>query len=110
MAKESSILRRTFARVLFQSLKVVWPILSGLVGLVMSLGIWVGSIEGWRWDESLYFSFVTGLTIGYGEFVPKTLLSRALSVLIGLCGILTTALLAALAVKALTAALNEIKA
>ena len=54
--------------------------------------------------ESIYFSFVTGLTIGYGDLAPKTLLTRTLAVVIGACGILLTALIAAVAVKALTTA------
>jgi hypothetical protein len=35
------------------------------------------------------------------------LLTRALAILIGVCGVLLTALLAAIAVKALTAAVDE---
>jgi hypothetical protein len=45
---------------------------------------------------------VSGLTIGYGDFAPKTLLGRALAIAIGVFGILFTALIAAVAVKALT--------
>jgi ion channel len=51
-----------------------------------------------------YFAFVSGLTIGYGDLAPKSLLTRTLAVLIGICGVLVTALVAAVAVKALTAA------
>ena len=51
--------------------------------------------------ESLYFAFVSGLTIGYGDFAPKTFVTRLLAILIGVCGVLLTALLAAIAVKAL---------
>lgn len=54
-------------------------------------------------DEALYFSFVTGLTIGYGDFVPKHFVTRLLSLLIGLSGIVLTGLVAAVAVRALNA-------
>jgi hypothetical protein len=60
-------------------------------------------MEVWRLSESLYFSFVSALTIGYGDLAPKTLLARSLAVLIGVCGVLLTALVVAVAVKALTA-------
>ena len=100
------VLRRTFARGLIGGLGIVWPILSTLVGIIVVLGISIGLIEGWAIDESLYFSFITGLTIGYGDFAPSTLLTRTLAVLIGICGLLLTALLAAIAVKALAAALD----
>jgi hypothetical protein len=53
-------------------------------------------------QDSVYFAFVSGLTIGYGDLAPKLLLTRALAIAIGVCGVLFTALLAAIAVKALT--------
>jgi len=64
----------------------------------------VGLLEGWSVQDSIYFAFVSGLTIGYGDLAPTSLLTRALAILIGVCGVLMTALLAAIAVKALTAA------
>ena len=100
-------LRRGFARGLLAGLQVVWPILSALLGLIVGLGLVVGRLEGWSLQESVYFSFVTGLTIGYGDLAPKALLTRALAVVIGACGVLLTALVAAVAVKALTIALEE---
>jgi hypothetical protein len=100
-------LRRMFMVGLLAGLRVVWPILSALLGLIVVLGFVVGLLEGWSVQESIYFSFVTGLTIGYGDLAPKTLLTRALAILIGACGILLTALVAAVAVKALTVALDS---
>jgi hypothetical protein len=98
------VLRHRFVVGLLFGLRVVWPILSVLLGLIVALGLVVGLREGWSVQESIYFSFVSGLTIGYGDLAPKTLLTRALAVLIGMCGVLLTALLAAIAVKALTVA------
>lgn len=101
MSVEARQKRRRFMRGLYAGIRVVWPILSGLLALMVGLGLLVGLFEGWSLQESAYFSFVTGLTIGYGDFAPKTLIGRVLSVCIGFCGLLTTALLAAVAVKAL---------
>lgn len=101
---DSRALRRSFLTGLVTGLRVVWPILSTLLGLIVALGLAVGLLEGWSIADSVYFSFVTGLTIGYGDLAPKTLLTRTLAVLIGACGVLLTALVAAVAVKALTAA------
>jgi len=95
-------LRRTFVEGLSRWLAVVWPILSGLLATIVVLGVIAGLYEGWSLQESVYFSFITGLTIGYGDFAPKTLFGRVLSVFIGGCGFLVTALVAAVAVKALT--------
>jgi hypothetical protein len=100
-------LRRSFIVGLVAGLRVVWPILSALLGLIVALGLTVGLLEGWSVPESIYFSFVTGLTIGYGDLAPTTLLTRILAVLIGICGILLTALVAAVAVKALTVARGD---
>jgi Na+-translocating ferredoxin:NAD+ oxidoreductase RnfE subunit len=96
-------LRHKFAVGLYSGLGVVWPIVSGLLALIAGFGVIVGRIEGWKLSESLYFAFVTGLTIGYGDFSPKTLLGRVLAVVIGILGVLLTALVAAVAVRALTA-------
>lgn len=101
-------LRRDFVSGLIYGLRVVWPILSVLLLLIAGLGIVIGLIEGWTVTESLYFSFITGLTIGYGDFVPKSLLTRVLAVLIALCGVLFTALVAAVAVKALSSDRPEV--
>ena len=90
-------------------MRVVWPILSGLLGLIVALGLVVGLREGWSIQDSIYFAFVSGLTIGYGDLAPKFLLTRVLAVVIGLCGVLVTALIAAIAVKALTEANEERK-
>ena len=100
---DSRILRRHFINGLVAGLGVVWPILSALLLLIAGLGFVVGLLEGWTIQESEYFGFVTGLTIGYGDFAPKSLLGRVLAIGIGACGVLLTALLAAVAVKALTA-------
>ena len=74
---------------------------------MIALGAVIGLRERWSIQESIYFAFVSGLTIGYGDLVPKTLLTRALAIAIGLCGVLVTALLAAVAVKALTGVTEE---
>jgi hypothetical protein len=96
-------MRRDFAAGLLVGLRVVWPVLSALLGIIVALGVVIGLIEGWSVQESIYFAFVSGLTIGYGDLAPKTLLTRVLAILIGVCGVLATALVAAVAVKALTA-------
>jgi Na+-transporting NADH:ubiquinone oxidoreductase subunit NqrD len=94
-------LRRNFLTGLSTELRVVWPILSVLLGLMIALGLVIGWREGWSVQDSIYFAFVSGLTIGYGDLAPKFLLTRGLAILIGVCGVLLTALLAAIAVRAL---------
>ena len=101
---DSRTLRRRFVAGMVAGLRVVWPILSVLLGLIITLGLVVGRLEGWSIHEAVYFAFVSALTIGYGDLAPKLLFTRLLAILIGVCGVVLTALLAAIAVKALTAA------
>ena len=102
-------MRRQFLVGLRDGLSVIWPILSILLSLMVGLGIVISLIEGWPLVDGLYFAFVSGLTIGYGDLVPKTLLSRTLAICIGFNGILLTGLVAAVAVQALTAALQKVR-
>ena len=57
--------------------------------------------------DALYFTFVTGLTIGYGDIVPRQALARALAIGIGICGFFLTGLIAGIAVYAMREALTD---
>jgi len=100
-------MRRIFFWALFHNLRIIWPILSGVFVVVVSLGILIAYIEEWRVSDALYFTFVTGLTIGYGDLTPKNGVARFLSVVIGFSGIIVTGLVAAVAVKALDATAHD---
>jgi len=104
---DSRAMRRAFLAHFWGALRVVWPILSVLLGLMVALGIAVGLIEDWPLRDSVYFTFVSGLTIGYGDLVPKTLLARTLAIAIGITGVLLTSLIAAIGVQALLAASRD---
>jgi hypothetical protein len=86
---------------LWNGVKVVWPILSGLLGMMVALGVVISWLEGWTLFDGGYFAFVSGLTIGYGDLVPKQPLSRVLAIGIGLTGVLMVGLIVAIAVAAL---------
>lgn len=94
-------MRRLFFTTLVKQLRVIWPILSGVVLVMTGCGLVIWRIEDWRLDEALYFTFVTGLTIGYGDFTPKHVSARILSLVIGFAGIVLTGIVAAITVKAL---------
>lgn len=105
--KISKILRRRFALELWRGLVVVGPVLTGLLLLIAALGQVVAVQEGWPLEDGLYFSFVTGLTIGFGDLVPKTGLARAVAMAIGLAGIVLTGIVVAVAVQALRVAIDS---
>jgi len=90
-----------FFRYVFRIIKFIWPIFSSLLILIMLLGLVIGLREGWAIGDSLYFSFITAFTIGYGDFAPKYPLTKILAVVIGVVGFLFTGILVAIAVEAL---------
>lgn len=100
-------LRRRFLLALWMELRVIWPILSELIVVQLALGIFVGYLEGWSASDATYFTFVTGLTIGYGDLVPVRLGARLIAVAIGFSGILLTGLVAAVGVRALQLATGD---
>jgi Ion channel len=104
---QPKVMRRRFLVALRGELQVIWPILSGLLVWKLALGLVIGFLERWRPGDAVYFTFVTGLTIGYGDLVPQRGLSRILAVLIGILGILLTGLVVAIGVRALQAAANS---
>jgi len=97
----STELRRRFLKAFWQELRVIWPILTGLIGVQLGLGMLVGLREGWPMSDAAYFTFVTGLTIGYGDLVPVHFGTRLIALVIGFSGILLTGLVAAVGVRAL---------
>jgi hypothetical protein len=100
-------MRRRFLLAILRQGRLLWPILSGLGLAMAALGTVIGRIEGWGFGEALYFTFVTGLTIGYGDVTPKHLVGRLLALIIGLAGIVLTGLIAAISVQALRSAEEE---
>ena len=97
-------MRRLFLAELVDQLRVIWPILSGILVVMVGCGLAIWRIEDWRLDEALYFTFVTGLTIGYGDFTPKHFSARLLALVIGFAGILLIGVVTAVTVQALNAA------
>ena len=100
-------MRRKFVDGVLFGLRVISPVLGALMVAMVLMGVAAGLAEGWSLLDSIYFAFVSGLTIGYGDLAPKTLVGRVLAIATGFCGILLTGLVAAVAVKALTLATAE---
>ncbi|KAB0500272.1 potassium channel family protein [Pseudomonas vancouverensis] len=93
--------RHEFYKAVWFYLKVVWPIFSLLLFFIVSFGLIIAHLEGWSPFDGVYFAFVTGLTIGYGELVPKLAVSRVLAILLGFNGVLMTAIFAAISIRAI---------
>ncbi|HWX34064.1 MAG TPA: potassium channel family protein [Steroidobacteraceae bacterium] len=89
------------------AIHVTWPVLSTILAIQVALGLLIGFLEGWSVGDAVYFTFVTGLTIGYGDLVPRHALARVLAIGIGVSGLFLTGLIAGIAVYAMRAALSE---
>jgi hypothetical protein len=100
-------IRLRFAKEFARGLGIVWPVLSGIIILMIALGYVAARVEHWPFGDGTYFALITGFTVGYGDFVPKEPLSRVCAVSIAFLGIIMTAIIAAAAVKALSAAQEE---
>ena len=64
-------------------------------------GVAISFVEERSLEESLYFSFITALSIGYGDIAPQTTVGRIISVFIGLVGMIFIGLTVAVATRAL---------
>ena len=85
--RDVATVRRIFFRALLRGFQILWPAVSGVLTSIMGLGAIVGLLENWGIAQGVYFSFVTGLTIGYGDLAPSMALTKLMAVLIGLLGI-----------------------
>jgi voltage-gated potassium channel Kch len=58
-----------------------------LVTLLTGATFFYYHVEGWGVIDSLYFSVMTMSTIGYGDFVPTTTLSKSFTIIFALLSI-----------------------
>ena len=63
--------------------------------MIVILGQIVRRIETWTVFDGLYWSFVTALTVGYGDIRPLKKRSKALSVVIAILGMMFTGIIIA---------------
>ena len=102
---------RSFLAHFFQNfMRVAWYLRSlyvVLIGLILAGGLAVAAMEKLSIGEAIYFAFITGLTVGYGDLVPHTGTGRFISVLLGLVGVVFTGLVVAGATHAVQKAWAE---
>lgn len=85
----------------------VGPLFIGLGTIISLLSIWAGNKEGWTLSDSLYFGFITALTVGYGDLRPTLGATKIIAIVIGVFGLITSGILVAIAVQAGSAAFNQ---
>jgi len=91
----------------FHAIWHVRAVILVLIALIIAGAGAVTLVEKMPFADTLYFAFVTGLTIGYGDIVLHSPFGRLVSILIGLIGILFTGLLVAVLVYAIRESFEE---
>ena len=80
---------------------LVREVLGCLIVLIILHGVLFSLIEGKDFGISIYFAFITGFTIGYGDITPVTTLGRIVAVSSGLWGTVFVGLVVAINTRAL---------
>jgi len=80
----------------------VLPLFSCLALIIAMLSIAIGRLERWSVGDSLYFGFITALTVGYGDLRPTTGINKVLAIVIALFGLIMSGILVAIAVEVLS--------
>ncbi len=96
-----------YLRHFFYMLKLVRHALAGLLVLLLIGAGVIAIAEGMSYGKALYLTAITGLTVGYGDIAPVTVVGRIVSVLIGLIGLIYIGIVVAIATAALRHMVEE---
>ena len=96
----------TFFELVSLYLGITAPIWLLFILCIVVFGQVAGRLEGWPPMTTLYWSFITATTVGYGDIRPNGPLSRVLSVIIALCGLILFGIVVAIVVQATTEAVS----
>ena len=98
-----------FTRNVVAATLVVREVLGCLIVLIILHGVLFSLFEGKDIGSSIYFAFITGFTIGYGDITPVTTLGRIVAVFTGLWGTVFVGLVVAINTRALRATVKQIQ-
>jgi len=97
----------SFCRHLRQLLQFVWAVLGILALILLACAVGIAMVEDLRLGEAIYFTLITGLTVGFGDITPATGIGRVLSVVAGFIGVIVIGLVVAVANRALAMAAED---
>jgi voltage-gated potassium channel len=90
--------------------RLLWLVREMLLALLtlMVIGAAIVSLaEGMGYWKALYLTFVTAITIGYGDIAPVTVVGRITCILLGLLGLMFFGIIVAVTNRALTHTIEE---
>ena len=97
----------TFIRLFWWGIYLSSPLLVFLGVEIIVMGLFVCRIEQWKTFDGVYWSFITATTVGYGDIRPLKKVSKLLSVLIGLAGLMFTGIIVAVTLHTATIAFEK---
>ena len=90
-----------FTKAFLVLLRSFYPIWGGIAILISFMGIIIGQLEeDLSVGEALYFAWVTGTTVGYGDLTPTTGSTRVLAIIVAIMGIVLTGIIVTMAIEA----------
>jgi len=90
-----------FTRAFFVLLRHIFPVWGGMAILISLMGIVIAQLEEeLSFSDALYFSWVTGTTVGYGDLTPTTGNTRVLAIIVAIMGIILTGTIVSIAIEA----------
>lgn len=97
----------TFVQLFFWGVYLASPLLLMLCVLIIIVGQVVGRLEGWGRFNALYWSFITALTVGYGDIRPMCKWAKVLAIVIAFLGIMLTGIFVAITVATASSAFHQ---
>ena len=90
-----------FMRAFFVFLRHFFPIWGAIAILISFIGFLIAQQETeLETTEALYFAWVTGTTVGYGDIVPTLGITRLLAIIVAILGVMFTGIIVAMAIEA----------
>lgn len=90
-----------FSKAFWILMRHFFPIWGGIVILISLLGLIIAGLEEeLSFSSGLYFAWVTGTTVGYGDIAPTVGMTRFLAVIVAIIGIMFTGIVVAIAISA----------
>lgn len=68
-----------------------------LLGVLAALSVVLCWVEAMSYADALYLTVMTGLTVAYGDVVPKTPAGRVICAVVGLLGVIAVGVTVAVA-------------
>ncbi|MGB2246668.1 MAG: potassium channel family protein [Alcanivorax sediminis] len=96
-----------FLELFLKAMRLGFPLLAFFFLLITLLGQCVGRLEGWSRFDAFYWSFITALTVGYGDYRPSTRKSKLLALATATVGIMFSGVFVAVTVAAATEAFHR---